>query len=130
MYTQNPPASPQDQDRGQAQMSQQPVYYGGPPNQQGAKEAMERNVLTALRILAWVSLGVGVLSALMLCGIGAVEMGDWNRVSAASQNLGTYMFLKNIAFGLAITVMSAVLWAVCMALATIMENVMRTRGRM
>lgn len=142
MYTQGqPPMSPQDQDRpGQVAQGQQQMqgqgqgYYGGQGASPMGDDAMERNVLTALRILAWISLGLGLLSAMALCGIGAAEMGDWNKIgtnplTGAAGNLGTYMFIKNIAFSVSIAVLSVVLWAVCMALGTIMENSIRGRGR-
>ena len=144
MYTQGQPQmSPQDQDRrGQVSQGQQQIqgqgqgqgYYGGQGTSPMRDEAMERNVLTALRILAWVSLGLGLLSAMTLCGIGAAEMGDWNKIgtnplTGTAGNLGTYMFIKNMAFSVTITLLSVVLWAVCMALGTILEDSIRGRGR-
>jgi hypothetical protein len=135
MYTQDqPPLSPQNQDRPSPAAQDRPQMQGQGPGFYGgqAQASMERNVLTALRIMSWVALGLGLLAAMTICGIGAAEMGDWNKITGpgGSGSLGTYMFIKSMAFSAVIGVVSVVLWAVCMALGTLLENSMRTRGRM
>jgi hypothetical protein len=135
MYTQDqPPPSPQNQDRPQMQ-GQGQGYYGNQGQGASGDASMERNVLTALRIMSWVALGLGLLAAMTVCGIGAAEMGDWNRIGSnpltnSTGNIGTYMFIKSMAFSAVIGVISVALWAVCMALGTLLENSMRARGRM